>query len=218
MVLGYYHSMMLRGDQSLYALRGHNYSTETTSCWHLFPFTHTASFSFTVIPVEALLPLFQLSLPFSLLVIKESCPLLSVFVFHDATVLGAPTGQSRGSLVEIQLGRPSRQLCTSRFREVDRFENTKWGRETREGKRSRFDFHSFLPLPSYWLFYFIKFYWFELTIWLFCLFGFAFSFCYFSSFYYVLAIRLHRACQQVPVYECRTVDQTVTVTISYTSC
>ena len=32
LALRYYHSMMLRGDQSL--LRGHNYSTETTSCWH----------------------------------------------------------------------------------------------------------------------------------------------------------------------------------------
>ena len=32
LALGYYHSMMLRGDQSL--LRGHDYSTETTSCWH----------------------------------------------------------------------------------------------------------------------------------------------------------------------------------------
>ena len=30
LALGYYHSMMLRGDQSL--LRGHDYSTETTSC------------------------------------------------------------------------------------------------------------------------------------------------------------------------------------------
>ena len=29
LALRYYHSMMLRGDQSL--LRGHNYSTETTS-------------------------------------------------------------------------------------------------------------------------------------------------------------------------------------------
>ena len=34
LALRYYHSMMLRGDQSL--LRGHNYSTETTSCWHMF--------------------------------------------------------------------------------------------------------------------------------------------------------------------------------------
>ena len=30
LALRYYHSMMLRDDQSL--LRGHNYSTETTSC------------------------------------------------------------------------------------------------------------------------------------------------------------------------------------------
>jgi hypothetical protein len=34
LALGYYHSMMLRGDQSL--LRGHSYSTETTSCWQLY--------------------------------------------------------------------------------------------------------------------------------------------------------------------------------------
>ncbi len=32
LALRYYHNMMLRGDQFL--LRGHNYSTETTSCWH----------------------------------------------------------------------------------------------------------------------------------------------------------------------------------------
>ena len=32
LALRYYYSMMLRGDQSL--LRGHDYSTETTSCWH----------------------------------------------------------------------------------------------------------------------------------------------------------------------------------------
>ncbi len=32
LALGYFHSMMLRGDHPL--LRGHDYSTETTSCWH----------------------------------------------------------------------------------------------------------------------------------------------------------------------------------------
>ncbi len=91
----------------------------------LFPFLHTTFVSFTVTPIEALLSLLQLPLPFSLPVLEVLLPLVSVFVTHDVTALGAPTGQSRGYLVEIQLGRPSCQLCTSRFREVDRFENTK---------------------------------------------------------------------------------------------
>ncbi len=127
------------------------------------------------------------SLTLLLLVLKEPCSLFSVFVSHDVTVLRAPTGQSRGYLVEIQLGRPSWQLCTSRFREIDRFQNTKRGRETRERERSRFDFHSFLPLPSYWLFYLLNSIGLNLNI------LFILPFYYFSSFYYVLAIRLYCA-------------------------
>ncbi len=63
---------------------------------------------------------------------------------------------------------------------------------------SRIDFHSFLPLPSNSLFYFINYYWSNFNILnifnILLSFGFVFSFYYFLSFYILfMASRLYRA-------------------------
>ncbi len=91
----------------------------------LFPFLHTAFISFTVTPVEALLPLFQLPLSFSLLVLEEPCPLVSVFVIHDVNALSGPRLASQGvTLLRFNSG--ARVVsCAQVGRERDKFENTK---------------------------------------------------------------------------------------------
>ncbi len=65
-----------------------------------------------------------------------------------SSLLGAPTGQSRGYLVEIQLGRPSCQLCTNRYRDVGKKEKqqVKERDERRERKSHRLPFLSSTPL------------------------------------------------------------------------